>query len=256
MNDFYSHPKYYEIAFSFRDIKKEVDVFEESIRRFSKIPVYRVLELASGTSPHLLELTRRGYEYLGLDINEAMLNYARQKALAYGIEATFYLADMRRFSLEEPVDFVYTMLGSLYAETTDDLFSHFATVAQALNPGGLYFLDWCVNFEWDGLSNKDQSWTIEKERIKIDVKFKTEEVINHAAQICKHRLLADVNDQGKVFHLESVEVGRTVFPQEFLLLVEKSKRFEFIGWWNNWNLDEPIEKATHIDRPITLIRRV
>jgi hypothetical protein len=50
-------------------------------------------------------------------------------------------------------------------------------------------------------------------------------------------------------------VVRTIFPQEFLLLVEKSRQFEFIGWWNLWNLEEPVEKAEHIDRPITVIRR-
>lgn len=35
----YDYPEYYEIAFSYRDIKKEVDVFEECFRRFSKIQV-------------------------------------------------------------------------------------------------------------------------------------------------------------------------------------------------------------------------
>ena len=37
----YDYPRYYEIAFSYRDIGKEVDVMEECIRRFSKIPVHR-----------------------------------------------------------------------------------------------------------------------------------------------------------------------------------------------------------------------
>ncbi len=29
MSELYDHPKYYEIAFSFRDIPAEVDLFEE-----------------------------------------------------------------------------------------------------------------------------------------------------------------------------------------------------------------------------------
>jgi len=33
--DLYDNPKYYEIAFSFRDIKAEVDVFEKCFKRFS-----------------------------------------------------------------------------------------------------------------------------------------------------------------------------------------------------------------------------
>lgn len=256
MMDLYSNPVYYEIAFSFRDIRREVDVFEECFNRYSKIPVRRVLELGSGTSPHLEELARRGYEYVGVDINEAMLNHAQRKAEALGIAATFIRADMRHFSLEKPVDFAYVMLGSLYAETTNDLLSHFASVAEALNLGGLYFLDSCIDFEWGDQVSRDQGWSIERGGVKVDVRFVAEGVINRASQLYKYRLLADVDDHGRKLHLESVEVGRRIFPQEFLLLVEKSGRFEFIGWWNNWDLDEPIEKAERINRPITLIRRI
>ena len=257
MKNLYDHPKYYEIAFSFRDIKREVDVFEECFRRYSKIPVRRALELGSGNSPHLEELARRGYEYLGLDINPVMLDYAQKRAEAHGISATFMQADMRHFSLETPVDFVYVMLASLFTESTEDVLSHFSAVAKALKAGGLYFLDWCVNFQWGDMSDvREQSWTMEKEEVKVDVRVLNEGVIDRVAQINQHKILADVDDHGKQIHLENVEVGRTIFPQEFLLLVEKSKKFEFIGWWNNWNLEEPIEKAARIDRPITLIRRI
>jgi len=149
MSDLYSHPRYYDLAFSFRDIGMEVDVFEECFRKHSKIPVRRVLELACGPSPHLEELTKRGYEYVGLDTNQAMIDYVQRKARSLGIQPTLILADMIDFSLEVPVDFAYTMLGSLYAETTHDILSHLTSVAEALNPGGLYLLDWCVNFQWN-----------------------------------------------------------------------------------------------------------
>jgi SAM-dependent methyltransferase len=256
MLDLYSNPRYYEIAFSFRDIGQEIDVFEECFHRYSKIPVRRVLELGCGPSPHIGEFARRGYEYAGLDINEHMLDYAGQKAKELGAAATFIRADMRHFSLENPADFVYVMLGSLYAQTTDDLLSHFAAVAQALTPGGLYLLDWCINFQWDTTSTHKQRWTIEKNGVTIDAEYMIEDVVDRAAQTYRDKLVVDVNDHGKTRRLESVEVRRNIFPQEFLLLAEKSGEFEFIGWWNNWNLDEPVERAEHIDRPITVLRRL
>lgn len=52
MSDLYANPKYYEIAFSFRDIVKEADVFQKSISMYSKIPVKTVLEIGCGNSPH------------------------------------------------------------------------------------------------------------------------------------------------------------------------------------------------------------
>ena len=63
--DLYANPKYYDLAFcSFRDTKHEVDVIEECIHRYSRIPVKRVLEIACGPSPNLKELVQRGYERL------------------------------------------------------------------------------------------------------------------------------------------------------------------------------------------------
>lgn len=39
----YEKPYYYDVAFSFRDIRKEVGFFEQCIRKFSKIKVEKVL---------------------------------------------------------------------------------------------------------------------------------------------------------------------------------------------------------------------
>ena len=80
----YDHPKYYEIAFSFRDIPAEVDLFEQCFKRFSHITVRSVLELGCGNTPHLEELLKRGYSYHGLDLSRAMLDYSREKVSRIG----------------------------------------------------------------------------------------------------------------------------------------------------------------------------
>jgi len=250
----YSNPRYYDLGFSFRDIPAEVDVFEDVIRRYSGTPVKRMLEMASGVSPHLAELARRGYHYTGLDINPAMIAYATGKAESAGITASILEADMRHFSLDRGVDFAFTMCGSLYVQSTADILSHFAAVARALAPGGLYLLDWCINFEWGQPVRGNHGWTIEKEGVRVDVRFAFE-IVDRASQLARHRLSAEVNDRGTVRSFESVDIVRVILPQEFLLLVEKSGNFEFIGWWNNWDLGQPIQEAEKIDRPIALIRR-
>jgi SAM-dependent methyltransferase len=142
----YDYPEYYEIAFSFRDIKAEVDLFEECFKRFSKIPVKSVLELGCGTYFHMEELHKRGYEYNGLDLNQTMLKYSRKKAKSVSAKANFYHKNMIYFSIKKEFDFVYILLGSLASKSTSDLVSHFHSVAGVLRKGGLYFLDWCVQF--------------------------------------------------------------------------------------------------------------
>jgi len=251
----YDHPRYYDLGFSFRDIAAEVDLFEDAFRRFSRIPVRRVLELSCGVAPHMKELARRGYEYAGLDINPNMIAYVTDRAETLGLRPRLELGDMRDFSLPYEVDFVFIMCGSLYVQSTPDMLRHLDSVARALKPGGLYFLDWCINFEWCTAPRTDQTWTIEKEGVKISVQFNLE-VADRAEQLARHILTAQVDDGGKKLALESTDIVRVILPQEFLLLVEKSQAFEFIGWWNNWDFTKPIEQAERIDRPIAIIRRM
>ena len=250
----YDYPDYYDIAFSFRDIRREAEVFDECIRLYSTIPVRRVLELGSGTAPHIEEWARRGIDYVGIDTNENMLAYASRKAQKLQIAATLIKADMRSFSLGTTVDFAYILLGSLFAKTPEDIDSHFTSVAEAPNHGGLYFLDWCINFHWADPSGLAQSWRIDRSPVKINMSFKTE-LLDRAGQTVRNLLTAKINDNGKLLELEETDVVKTIFPHEFLLLVEKSKKLEFVGWWNNSKLEEPIQGATRITRPIALVRR-
>lgn len=253
--ELYDEPYYYEIAFSFRDVPAEVDVMEACIHRYSRIPARRVLEMACGPAPHMPEWVRRGYQYVGLDLNPLMLDYARQRAAGPGRSATWIQADMNDFALEEPVDFACVLLGSLFVESTAELLQHLTCVARALRPGGLYLLEWCIQFNWDDPGG-DERWSIEREGLRVDVHFEAAGPVDHAAQLRPERLVVEVEEGDRRLRLESLEVNRSIFPQEFLLLLEKSARFEWVGWWNHWDLNTPIEQASTIDRPIVLIRRI
>jgi len=210
----YECPEYYEIAFSFRDISAEVDVFERCCEMSSPLSVRKVLEIGCGNSPHMKELLKRGYEYTGLDNSEAMADYSRSRASAIEGKASIILGDMLEFSLPETYDFAFITLGSLYARSTADIISHLGSIASALNGGGLYLMDWCVHFS--PISDLQNTWTMES------------------------------------------GVKRVIFPQEFLRIIEQTGNLEFIGWWNNWNLSEPlseIKDSKSIGRPIVLLRR-
>ena len=69
MKTVYEHPRYYEIAFSYRDIGAEVDTFEQCFQKYAELSVKSILEVGCGNSPHMEELLKRGYAYTGLDIS-------------------------------------------------------------------------------------------------------------------------------------------------------------------------------------------
>ena len=109
----YNNPKYYEIAFSFRDIPKEVVFIEQIIAKKSKNTSKTFLEIASGNSPHMTELCRRGYNYIGLELNNNMVKYARDKIKKLALSAEIIKGNMIEFSLQNQVDCALLSLGSL-----------------------------------------------------------------------------------------------------------------------------------------------
>lgn len=253
MDEVYRNPEYYEIAFSFRDLEQEVDVMEESIQWFSTIPVKRVFEVACGNAPHVKEWVRRGYHYVGIDINDIMLSLARRKSEKLGDKALLLQADMTQFTLDEPVDFAYVMLASLYLDSTQQLVQHFDCMARAIRPGGLYFLDWCIEF--DPFSGFVNAWEVEKAGIKVQTTYMAN-LIDRVEQLMEEKIILEVDDQGTRKTLTQETKKRAIYPQEFLTFLKWRGDFEFVGWWNDWDLTIPVDGRDTISRPVTVIRRV
>ena len=253
VNDVYRNPRYYEIAFSFRDISAEVDVMQELIRRHSRIPVSVVLELGCGPAPHLAELAGRGYEYVGLDLSPEMLAHAGEKASSIDAPARFRLADMVDFELDEQVDFAFVLLGSLQARCTAGLVSHFDCVARSLKPGGLYLLDSCVIFSPS--PEIVESWEMESGDVRVKTTYRAV-LRDPVEQIAEEAITLVVEDGGQRQVLREMGLQRQIYPQEFLMLVANRGDFELAGWWNNWDLSQPLDGTQEIDRPIAVLRRL
>jgi SAM-dependent methyltransferase len=248
----YRYPEYYDIAFAVDDVAREVDFFEAAIREFSRVPVHLVLEIACGTAPYLAEWHRRGYRYCGLDLSPSMLDAARAKADRLGIAAQFVAADMRDFDAPSigPVDLAYVLLGSLYVGSNREFLLHLDRVAELLAPGGLYLLDSVVWFEI--FSDYRRRWTRRRDGTSVHMTYRAEP-IDPVAQTYNEFITLDVEDHGTRHKIESRVPTKIFFPQEFLCLVELSNRFEFVGWFNDFDLAAPV---TPKGRHTVILRRL
>ena len=241
--EIYRHPLYYEIAFSFFDVKKQVDAFELVIKEYSKIKVRRFLDVACGPSLQLREIAKRGYEAVGLDSAPEMLNYLSERVKEEGCRIETVQADMCNFRLGKKADFAFIMMGSLVVESNEKLLDHLDSVACSLNRGGLYFIQ---NKAVDWTATGEQSWEAERDGIKVKTSYNTrwKDILN---QIFTEELSLEVDNHGQKTRLESKEDLKFVFPREFKALIELNGRFEFLGWWegneSTWFLDKPLEKA-------------
>ncbi len=99
-------------------------------------------DLACGTATTALELAARGIRMYGVDLSSGMCRVARRKARESKLALRVIQADMRDFSLPEPVDLVLCEFDAInHVPRRADLPRVCRSVAKALKPGGWFFFD-------------------------------------------------------------------------------------------------------------------
>lgn len=235
----YQFPLYYEIALTPGDTRREVDFFEAAIENFSTTEVRRVLELGAGTAPYLEEWHRRGYGYCGLDLSPAMIEFGRGKARRLRIDAEFIPGDMRELDRSlGSFDLVYVLLGSLYVRSNREFLDHLDRIADLLAPGGLYLLDSVVWFRI--FHDYRRSWKRRKGGVTVHTRYRAE-LTDPVAQTYDECLTFTVDDHGNRVTINGRVPAKVFFPQEFLCLVELNRRFEFLGWYNDFSLTAEVK---------------
>lgn len=120
---------------------KWADYLESAFLKFGRKPNL-VLELGCGTGSLAIELSKRGYEMIALDISSDMLARAYEKAHESKADILFLNQDMREFELYGTVDAIVCLLDSInYLPSLTDLKKVFKLVNNYLNPGGLFIFD-------------------------------------------------------------------------------------------------------------------
>ncbi len=121
--------------------EKFVDYYEQIFKKFGKEPKL-VLDLACGTGNITIPMAKRGYDMIGLDLSCEMLNIARDKAMAEGLDILFLNQDMCEMELYGTVDAIVCALDGLnYITDPEDMQKIFRLVANYLNPGGIMVFD-------------------------------------------------------------------------------------------------------------------
>jgi len=250
--ELYKNPKYYEIAFSFINVKKQVNLFEEFIKKYSKINVKSILDIACGTSLQLREFARRNYRCIGLDMNKEMLNYLKKEAKKEKLDIETIKANMINFSLKNKVDFAFILMGSIiYIKSNAELMNLLKSVSNSLNSGGLFLIEnlpmtWSNPKFWE-----KQIWTINHKNIKITTTYKItpKDDIN---QIIHQDITLKVNDNGHRIIIRDEGDFKIIFPQELKTIIDLEGNFEFIGFFERGKVRQ-LKKASA--NSIILIRK-
>lgn len=140
--DIYSKAKYYDIAFSFKNVTEENQTILDVFRRHTGREAISFLDIAAGPASNAIEMAKRGIPSFAVDYSSEMVEYGIAKAKAAGVLISYQHADMRNFELPEPVDLAAIFMDSTsYLITNEDVINHLQSVARSIKKDGLYFLE-------------------------------------------------------------------------------------------------------------------
>ena len=109
-----------------------------------------LLDLGCGTGNMTELLADAGYDMIGVDLSEEMLNVAMEKRACSGHEILYLAQDMREFELYGTVRAVVCFCDSLnYLLEEEELAQCFRLVNNYLDPGGLFIFDFNTVYKYE-----------------------------------------------------------------------------------------------------------
>lgn len=115
-----------------------------------------VLDLGCGTGTLTELLYRAGFDMIGIDNSEEMLEIALQKREKNGSDILYLLQDMREFELYGTVGAACSVCDSLnYILEEEDMVKVFSLVNNYLYPGGIFVFDFNTVYKYEQVIGDD-----------------------------------------------------------------------------------------------------
>jgi SAM-dependent methyltransferase len=131
-----------EIAPTIEDERtgREVDFVVEWLELAARA---RVLDVGCGHGRHSLELARRGFAVVGVDLSPRSIEAARAAAAEQGLDVSFLRLDARELPFDAEFDAAINLFTSVVGYFDDEADNEHVLcgVARALRPGGSFLID-------------------------------------------------------------------------------------------------------------------
>lgn len=128
---------------------KDNDVIKEQEKQNLRQERNTILDLGCGTGTLTELLARKGYDMIGVDNAQEMLQIAMDKRERSGLDILYLLQDMREFELYGAVGAVISVCDSInYLLEEEEILQTFRLVHNYLYPGGVFIFDFNTVYKY------------------------------------------------------------------------------------------------------------
>lgn len=202
-----------------------------------------VLDLGCGTGNMTERLAASGYDMIGVDNSEEMLDIAMGKRAVSGHDILYLLQDMRAFELYGTVKAIVSICDSMnYITEEEDLLEVFRLVNNYLDPQGIFVFDFNTTYKYQEVLGNQ---TIAEDR--DDCSFIWDNYYDEEEQINEYALSLFVKDETSELYrkYEEVHYQKAYDLDTIKRLIEQSG-LEYVTSYDAFTKDAPSKESERI----------
>lgn len=203
-----------------------------------------VLDLGCGTGSMTEMLASSGYDMIGVDNAEEMLEIAMEKKVESGHDILYLLQDMREFELYGTVRAVISACDSVnYITDDEDLTEVFRLVNNYLDPEGLFVFDFNTEYKYREILGEQ---TIAEER--EDCSFIWDNYYDEDEQINEYELTLFVRDekQPQLYRKYQEEHFQRAYTLERIRHMLTEAGLEYVTAYDDYTKESPHDRSERI----------
>lgn len=222
MTDWYDHPEYFDLIFA-DETDAEVAFFEAAFEKHAGRTITNVLEPGCGSGRLIAAMIELDYVATGLDLNEKMLEFVRQRLADTQQSATLVRGDMAAMDLPQKYDAAFCTFNTFrHLMTEETAVGHLRSVAEYVESGGLYILGFHI-IPLDADEEEVEQWEATNDDFTVDA---TLAVIGFDRANRREKLEVTID----VTHKDgSSDQVKTIFPLRLYTCDEASEMLQSVG---------------------------
>lgn len=190
--------------------------------------VHRILDAACGWGRHAIPLADAGFSVTGVDLSEFLIDEARRRARAQGVDVDFLQADVHQLPFEGEFDVALSLFSSLgYGNDEADIRA-LRSIRKALRPNGILIME-TMNRDSIARDFASHDWwsTPRGDIVRVEREF------DPVCGLSRETLHWQGIDGSTAEKRHAIRI-RTATEWDALL---QAAGFRTIGWFGGWELE-------------------